>query len=60
MTFALTEKLIDSIICALENQEKKFLLNAEDNSHIEKTDDLIADEELLYALPKWESSDGFF
>jgi hypothetical protein len=36
MVFALTDSLIQEIINALENQEKKFLVCAENSSLIER------------------------
>lgn len=59
MTFELTEELIDLIISALENQEQKFLVNAESNLLVEKTDVIVSDEENYYELPEWDSSNGF-
>ena len=59
MTFELTDELVDSIISALENQEKKFAVDAESNSLIEKTNFVECDEDSLYELPEWSSKDGF-
>ena len=59
MVFALTDSLVQEIINALENQEKKFLVCAENSSLIEKDNSVNADEQNFYELPKWTSTDGF-
>ena len=59
MTFELTDELTDLIIGALENQEKKFAVDAESGLLIEKKDDVVCDEENYYELPVWDSKDGF-
>ena len=59
MTFALTDSLVNQIQSALENQEKKFLLDAANTALIEKTDGLSGDDENYYDLPDWDSADGF-
>lgn len=43
MVFALTEKLEDEILQALENQEQKFLVDAK-NSVLVSSDNISADE----------------
>lgn len=58
MVFALTEKLEDEILQALENQEQKFLVDAK-NSVLVSSDNISADENSFYVLPEWNSSDGF-
>lgn len=59
MTFELTDELLDSIISALENQEKKFVINSTESSLVEKTEKITADDDLFYDLPEWSSKDGF-
>ena len=59
MVFELTDELVNSIISALENQDKKFMVDAASNSLVEKTEDIICDEENYYELPLWNSADGF-
>ncbi|MGN0730472.1 MAG: GNAT family N-acetyltransferase [Treponema sp.] len=59
MVFELTDELVNSIISALENQDKKFMVDAASNSLAEKTEDIICDEENYYELPLWNSADGF-
>lgn len=59
MIFELTGELTDAIISALENQEKRFIVDAGSNSLVEKTDTSVCDEEKYYELPKWDSADGF-
>lgn len=59
MTFTLTESLTDEILSALENQEESFLVDAEKNQLVQKTDGLKGDEDLFYELPEWDSAAGF-
>ena len=59
MTFTLTDVLVNQIQSALDNQEKKFLVDAEQNSLVEKNNGLTGDEEKYYDLPEWDSADGF-
>jgi GNAT superfamily N-acetyltransferase len=59
MTFALTQILVDSIQTALENQEKSFIVDAENCGIIEKDDSVTVDDEKFYNLPEWTSADGF-
>ncbi|MFA6855991.1 MAG: GNAT family N-acetyltransferase [Treponema sp.] len=58
MTFVLTDELLNAIMSALENQEQKFLVQAETGMLINA---LSAgdDEEHNYALPEWNSAAGF-
>lgn len=59
MTFTLTDSLINEIVSALENQETKFLLDAET---LQFVDSKTAAKDLMdkyYELPEWSSSDGF-
>lgn len=58
MVFALTEKLESEILQALENQEQKFLVDAQ-NSVLVSSEKISADEYSFFALPEWNSSDGF-
>ena len=59
MTFALTQLLVDNIQTALENQEKSFIVDAENCGIIEKDDSVTVDDEKFYNLPEWTSADGF-
>ena len=59
MTFTLTDSLVNQIQSALENQEKKFLVDAAQNALIEKTEGLAGDDENFYDLPEWDSAAGF-
>ena len=59
MTFALSDVLVDSIFSALENQEQKFLVDAEHAVLVEECESYRADEENFYKLPEWNSADGF-
>lgn len=58
MVFALTEMLADEILQALENQEQKFLVDAQ-NSILVSSENFSADEDSFFSLPEWNSSDGF-
>lgn len=58
MVFALTEMLADEILQALENQEQKFLVDAQ-NSILVSAENFSADEDSFFSLPEWNSSDGF-
>lgn len=55
MTFNLTEKLLDDIISAMENQETVFVVDAESSQLVEHP----GDEEKYYSLPEWKPADGF-
>ena len=59
MTFALTQILVDNIQTALENQEKSFIVDAENCGIIERDDSVTVDDEKFYNLPEWTSADGF-
>ena len=59
MTFTLNDGLLNNILSALENQEKTFVLKADDGTLVEKTDQLKVDDENYYALPEWTSAEGF-
>lgn len=58
MVFALTEKLLNDIVQALENQERLFVLDAE-NLCLVSAEEVSADDDIFYTLPEWKSSDGF-
>ncbi len=58
MTFLLTDELIDSIISAMENQEKVFLVDAASNQLVESGNH-TSDDENFYDLPEWKPADGF-
>ncbi len=58
MTFALTEKLEEEILQALENQVQSFLLDAE-KSVLIFDPSISADECRFYRLPEWTSYSGF-
>ena len=45
MTFTLNDGLLNNILSALENQEKTFVLRAEDGTLVEKTEELKVDDE---------------
>ena len=63
MTFSLTCELIDEIISAMENQEKKFAVDSSKNKLVEISSDFLhnfsVDEENFYCLPEWRPADGF-
>lgn len=59
MFFDLTDSLRDAICKALENQDKKFLVDAVRCALVEESDSVFDDEENFYALPEWTSADGF-
>ncbi len=58
MTFSLTDDLTDSIISAMENQEKVFLVDAASNQLVEGGNH-TSDDENFYDLPEWKPADGF-
>ncbi|MCR5402180.1 MAG: GNAT family N-acetyltransferase [Treponema sp.] len=58
MNFLLTDVLLEAIIQALENQEEKFLVDAEKATLVSACGK-VADEELFYSLPSWTSASGF-
>ena len=63
MMFSLTCELIDEIISAMENQEKKFAVNEKKNELVEISSVFLqnfsVDEENFYCLPEWRPADGF-
>jgi GNAT superfamily N-acetyltransferase len=59
MIFELTDALQNSILSAMENQEKSFLVDAEKGELVEAIPEIEADDDLYYNLPTWDSSDGF-
>jgi predicted GNAT family N-acyltransferase len=59
MVFTLTDSLVQEIINALENQEKKFLVDAKNSSLIEKDISIKVDNDLYYEIPNWTSANGF-
>ena len=63
MMFSLTCQLIDDIISAMENQEKKFAVDSSKNKLVEISSDFLhnfsVDEENFYCLPEWRPADGF-
>ena len=58
MTFLLTEELADAIVSALENQERRFVVDAEKQA-LSDAASVEADEVRYYALPEWDSAAGF-
>ena len=58
MTFLLTEELADAIASALENQERRFVVDAEKEA-LSDAASVEADEVRYYALPEWDSAAGF-
>lgn len=58
MIFELTDTLADEILSALENQEEKFLVDAGKGALI-AAGSVCSDENLFYALPEWNSTEGF-
>lgn len=58
MVFQLTESLTDEIIQALENQEQQFTVDALSVT-LQKADLCSADDDRFYALPEWNSEQGF-
>ncbi len=58
MVFELTDALRGSIVKALENQEKKFLVDAE-NLVLVAQGSIQQDDDRYYAIPPWNSADGF-
>ena len=59
MVFELTDALGEAIAKALENQDKKFLVDAQNSVLVEENQDHCSDEERYYGLPSWDSADGF-
>lgn len=58
MIFELTEKLCSDILFAMEDQNNSFLVDAR-NGVLVSTQSFSADDTNYYALPKWNSSDGY-
>jgi Acetyltransferase (GNAT) family. len=58
MVFLLTGSLSEKIVRAMENQEEKFLLCAE-NLTLVSAKTANVDDENYYSLPEWDSSSGF-
>lgn len=65
MVFELNDALKNAIVNAMENQEKKFLVDAAQSVLVER-DSVCgalpngeADEDRYYELPDWDSADGF-
>lgn len=59
MVFELTDALGEAIAKALENQDKKFLVDAQNSTLVEESPDVCPDDERFYELPPWDSADGF-
>lgn len=59
MIFELSRELESQIQEALENQEKKFLVDAASCQLVEFDSSSAADEENFYELPKWGPAEGF-
>lgn len=58
MIFDLTDSLCSQILFAMENQQKDFVLDARTKKVIE-CDHSEVDQENIYLLPVWTSSDGY-
>ena len=62
MTFELTDKLADSLIFAMEDQGKEYVVDASSasllQSDIQNTLPHV-DDEFYYAIPLWISADGY-
>lgn len=63
MTFGITDKIVDDIIFAMENQNSLFVFDAEKNQVAAIDSEIVADDlveqEKGYVLPVWEPEDGF-
>ena len=61
MNFALNDRLKMNLLAALENQDKTFLVDAENGVLVELSDgcEFQDDEEKYYCLPEWTSDQGF-
>lgn len=59
MTFELTNELEAQIQGALENQEKKFLVDASTSKLVDFNASLLDEDEKFYSLPEWDSAEGF-
>lgn len=58
MTFDLTGTLADAIADAIENQERRFVVDAETGTLVDAAS-VRLDEVRYYALPEWDSAAGF-
>ncbi len=59
MFFELNDVLKNAIVNALENQEKKFFVDAQDGNLVECDGSFSSDEGRFYELPEWDSASGF-
>lgn len=59
MKFELTVTLSNEIATALENQDAKFLVDAESGSLVQNDGKIKSDNVQYYELPEWKSSNGF-
>lgn len=59
MKFELTVSLLNEIATALENQDAKFLVDAEKESLLQIDGKIKSDNIRFYELPEWTSSNGF-
>ena len=59
MTFELTDSLTDEIVFAMENQTQEFCVDAVQKKVLPLDEAGALDEENFYALPVWDSADGF-
>lgn len=59
MFFELNDVLENAIVNALENQEKKFFVDARSGNLVESDGTFSSDEERFYELPEWDSASGF-
>lgn len=59
MKFELTVTLLNDIKTALENQEEKFLVDAEAGCLVQRDGENKSDNIQFYELPDWNSADGF-
>lgn len=57
--FELSVSLFNEIESALENQNVKFLVDAQSQSLIQNDGQLKADNKQFYELPEWTSANGF-
>lgn len=59
MFFELNDVLKNAIVNALENQEKKFFVDAQEGNLVEDDGSFSSDDERFYELPEWDSASGF-
>jgi len=59
MVFELTDSLTENILFSMEDQEKKWMVDAEKETVVPMQENFCTDEEKYYALPEWTSGDGF-